>query len=279
MIPNNFYILNLAPTGMIPDRQSAPHAPLTPGELATVVTEAMGFGLTALHIHARDEAGKPVSTADDYAPFVEAVREVSEDVVLCVSCSGRFDPGFEARGKVLDLGGSLKPDMGSLTLTSLNFANSASINAPDTVIRLAEKMQEKGIKPELEIFDLGMVNYALYMIKKGYLEPPYYFNIILGNIASAQTDILHLSAMLHGIPDESVIVVGGIGAQQLKANVLGLVAGHGIRTGLEDNLYFDNSHRQACSNADLLKRVVTLAQALGKEPMPPKELRKVLRLT
>ncbi len=278
MIPNNSFILNLAPTGMIPDRQSAPCAPLTPGELAKDVTEAMAFGLTSVHIHARDESGKPVSTADDYAPFIAAVREVSQELVLCVSCSGRFDPGYEARSKVLELGGELKPDMGSLTLSSLNFPNSASINAPDTVIRLAEKMLAQGVKPELEVFDLGMVNYALYMIRKGYLEPPYYFNIILGNIASAQADILHLSAMLHSLPDESVVVIGGIGAQQLHANILGLVAGHGVRTGLEDNLYLDNNNREPCSNGEFLKRVVSLAQLLGKKPMTPRELRKLLRL-
>ncbi len=278
MVQSHRYILNLAPTGMIPTRQIAPYAPLTPEELARDVAEAIDFGLTSIHIHARDKDGNAVSSAEDYAPFVKAVREVSADLVLCVSCSGRFDPSFEARAKVLDLDGELKPDMGSLTLSSLNFQNSASVNAPDTIIRLAERMRSKQIKPELEVFDLGMVNYALYMIKKGYLDPPYYFNIILGNIASAQTDLLHLSAMLHSLPDESVVIIGGIGAQQLNANVLGLIAGHGVRTGLEDNLYLDGTNRQPCSNSDLLKRVRPFAKGLGKEPMSPKELRSLLRM-
>jgi uncharacterized protein (DUF849 family) len=275
---DSLYILNLAPTGMIPDRRTAPHAPLIPAELARDVAAALPFGLTSVHIHARDEAGRPVSSADDYAPFVAAVREVAPELVLCVSCSGRADPGFESRSRVLDLAGDLKPDMGSLTLSSLNFANTASVNAPDTVVRLAEKMLDKGIKPELEIFDLGMVNYALYMIRKGYLQPPYYVNIILGNIAGAQADVRHLAALLHGLPEEAVVVIGGIGAQQLSANALGLIAGHGVRTGLEDNLHLDGRTRQPCSNADLLGRAVALAQALGKQPMPPAMLRKLLAL-
>lgn len=278
MRDDKFYILNLAPTGMVPDRRTAPHAPLTPAELARDVAEAVKFGLTSVHIHARDADGSPVSSAEAYAPFVAAVREFSPELVLCVSCSGRRDPGFEARSRVLDLAGDLKPDMGSLTLSSLNFANTASINAPDTVLRLAEKMLDKGIKPELEIFDLGMVNYALYMIRKGYLQPPYYFNIILGNIAGAQADVRHLSALLHGLPEESVVVIGGIGGQQLTANVLGLVAGHGVRTGLEDNLHLDGNSREPCSNTDLLRRLVSLAQPLGREPMPPAMLRKRLAL-
>jgi hypothetical protein len=99
-------------------------------------------------------------------------------LVICVSLSGRSFNKFEERSEALELEGFLKPDMGSLTLSSLNFNQIASINSPEMILNLANKMKNLGIVPELEAFDAGMINYAKYLIKKGLLEPPYYFNLI-----------------------------------------------------------------------------------------------------
>ena len=147
------FVLNLAPTGMIPTPDMTPHVPTTPIAVAEAVAKCRSVGLTAVHVHARDAEGRPTSDRDTYGRFVEAVREVAPDVVVCVSCSGRNDPDFEARSNVLDLEGAQKPDMASLTLSSLNFPRSASVNAPDTVVELTSKMRDCGIKPELEVFD------------------------------------------------------------------------------------------------------------------------------
>jgi uncharacterized protein (DUF849 family) len=143
---------------------------------------------------------------------------------------------------------------------------------------LAKKMQARGIQPELEAFDLGMVNYAKYLIKKSLLSPPYYFNIILGNIACAQADILHLGLMINELPKESIWSVGGVGDHQLRMNILSLVAGGGVRVGIEDNIWFDEERTKLATNYNLVKRIVSIAETMGMRPYSPKEARGLLKL-
>lgn len=262
------FVLSLAPTGMLPDRSMTPHVPLTPAEVADDVVRCQEFGITNVHIHARDDQGRPSGDPALYRRYIEAIRSRIADMPICVSCSGRVDPAFESRSQVLHLSGELKPDMASLTLSSLNFARSASINSPDTIVQLAELMQEKSIIPELEIFDLGMLNYARYLIERGHIKPPFYFNIILGNIASAQADMLHLSTLIRDLPAGALWSVGGIGAVQLTANVLSLAQGGGVRTGLEDNIWFDQNRTYACTNQELVSRCHQIAAVLERPLMP-----------
>jgi 3-oxoadipate:acetyl-CoA acetyltransferase len=269
---------SLCPTGIVPTRANSEHVPLTPTEVAQDVADCLAMGISSVHLHARDEKGANSNRPETFAEFIAAVRYESEDVVICVSCSGRIEPDLEPRSAVLSLPDELRPDMGSLTLGSLNFSRSASINAPDVVVGLAEKMQERGIKPELEIFDIGMMNYAHYMIGKGYLQPPYLFNIILGNPFSGQADPLHLGAILKELPEDSIWCVGGIGRQQTAAVALGLASGGGVRVGLEDNLWFDQERTIAASNTTLVERTIQIASSLERTPMSPGELRKVLAL-
>jgi uncharacterized protein (DUF849 family) len=272
------FVLNLAPTGMIPTSKMTPHVPLSPQAVAKDVRDALELGLTFLHLHARDGNERPTSSPEIYAQFIAAVREVSPELVICVSCSGRQDPAFEPRAAVLDLEEERKPDMASLTLSSLNFPRTASVNAPDTVVRLAERMRERGIKPELEVFDLGMMNVAHYLVSKGHLEPPYYFNFILGNLASAQVDPLHLGILLRELPEDSLWSAGGIGDGQVRANAMALAHGGGVRVGLEDTIWFDADRKRLATNRDLLVRVTQLAQHLGRRPLTPLEFRRRLAL-
>jgi len=136
------------------------------------------------------------------------------------------------RAVSLTLEGEQKPDMASLTLGSLNFSTEASISDPATVMRLAAIMKERGIRPELEVFDLGMVNFAKVLIDKGLIEPPFYFNILLGNPGSAQASLLHLGTWWRTCrPSRSG--PSRYRRHQALANGLGVVVGHGVRTGLE----------------------------------------------
>ena len=117
----------------------------------------------------------------------------NKEIILGVSTSGRNYPEFEKRSEVLEIKGPHKPEMASLTLSSLNFNRTASMNSPQMIQALVKKMNSYNIKPELEVFDLGMINYAKYLEQKGLLEPPHYFNLIVGNIACAQADLLHVT--------------------------------------------------------------------------------------
>ena len=231
-----------------------------------------------MHIHARDEKGNPTYHKNTYANIIKGIREVAPELILCVSTTGRDFFEFEKRSECLKLDGSCKPDMGSLTLSSLNFNKQASINSPDMIQALAKKMLENNIKPELEIFDLGMINYAKYLHKKGLIQPPFYFNFILGNIACAQANILNLGLMINELPDKSIWSVGGVGDSQLKMNIIGMANGGGIRVGIEDNIWLTPKRDKLASNMDLLKRIHTIAQVLEIEIARPDEVREMLQL-
>jgi 3-keto-5-aminohexanoate cleavage enzyme len=226
---NNDLIVNLAPTGMIPTRTMTPHVPLTPEEIIADVLKCRDLGITAVHLHARDGNGQTTYKKDLYAEIIRGIRNADKDLVLCVSTSGRDFNEFEKRSDVLDLEGDLKPDMASLTLSSLNFNKTASVNSPGMIQDLAKKMLKKNIKPELEVFDVGMINYAKYLINKGLLTPPYYFTLLLGNIACAQANLMHLGYMIHELPVDSFYSVAGIGNAQLPMNAVSIAYGGGVR--------------------------------------------------
>jgi len=273
------FIFNFTPTGMIPTKEMTPHVPVQPDEIVNEILEAAELGVNMVHVHARDlETEKPTYRKDVYAEIIRGIRKQCKDLVLTVSTSGRDWPEFEKRSEVLELDGELKPDFGSLTLSSLNFNKQASINSPQTIQALAAKMKERGIRPELEAFDLGMINYAKYLIKKGLVQPPYYFNLILGNIACAQADMLSLGLMVRDLPEGSLWSAGGVGNPQLMVNVMALLSGGGVRIGLEDNIWFDEERTHLAANKELLQRLLVVAKTLNLTPYTHLEARKVLGL-
>ncbi|HLS46973.1 MAG TPA: 3-keto-5-aminohexanoate cleavage protein [Gemmatimonadales bacterium] len=269
-------IINLCPTGMVPDRRMTPHVPLTATEIIADSIACIDRGANLVHLHARDEAGVPHFSREIYAEQIAGIREARPDVTICVSLSGRNFGEFAQRADPLALTGDLRPDMGSLTLSSLNFSGQASVNAPEMVRRLAETMLERGIKPELEVFDAGMVNYAHYLISKGALEPPFYFNILLGNVAGAQTTPAQVAAIVAELPDQSIWCLAGIGRQQLAANTMGLLFGDGVRVGLEDNIWYDEGRTRLATNLDLVERVSEAAALLERPVASPAEVRERL---
>jgi len=266
-------LINFAPTGMLPTRAMTPHVPLRAAEIIREVREAAELGITVVHLHARDEADVPSSDPRLYAEIIAGIRETCPDLVLCVSLSGRDIQDPLVRAAPLGLDGRLKPDMGSLTLSSLNFTRQASPNAPKTIQYLAERMLDLGIMPELEVFDLGMINYAHYLIGKRLLFPPFYFNVLLGNVASAQCDLMHAGLLLRELPSENLWALGGIGHDQLSACALAVASGGGVRVGLEDNLFLDRDRRILAKNIELLRRVHVLAELFGRSIMTSTEFR------
>lgn len=272
-------IINFAPTGMIPTKDMTPHVPITITEIIEDVHEALEVGITMVHIHARDEeSGMPTYKAEVYGKIIEGIRKFSKELIICVSLSGRGIKEFAHRASPLQLEGDLKPDMGSLTLSSLNFNKIESVNSPEMIQKLALEMKKKGILPEMEAFDAGMINYAKYLTRKELLHPPHYFNILLGNIACAQADLLHAGLMIRDLPDNSYWSLAGIGDSQLMMNSVAIATGGGVRVGLEDNIYYDLARTKTAKNIDLLKRIYVLAEGNERTVMKPGELRKKLNL-
>lgn len=271
-------IVNFTPTGMVPTREMTPHVPLQPPEIVEDVLRCAELGASVVHLHARDAEGVPTWRKEVYAEIIAGIRRERPDLVLGVSTSGRNTPELERRCNVLELDGPVKPDMASLTLSSLNFARSASLNAPDTVKALASRMLEKGIKPELEVFDLGMANYARYLEARGLLRPPHYVNVLLGGVATAQDDLLSVATLIERLPGRSEWALAGMGASQHRAVALAIAAGGHVRVGLEDNLYLDAGRTRLATNAQLVEHAVGIAQALAVPIATPAEAREIIGL-
>jgi uncharacterized protein (DUF849 family) len=272
-------IINFAPTGMLPTRAMTPYVPITVQQIVEDVHRAFEIGITMVHLHARDEATcVPTYSAVTYERIISGIRAFSKDLIICVSLSGRNFKTFEQRSEVLQLDGDVKPDMGSLTLGSINFNHQASINEPDMIKALAAEMQRRNIMPELEVFDIGMINYSHYLEKKGLLKPPHYFNLIVGNIACAQADMLHVGTMVRDLPANSYWSLGGVGDAQLPINMLAIAVGGGVRVGLEDNIWFDTQRMRLATNADYLQRIHKIIEAGERNYMSAAELRLILKL-
>jgi uncharacterized protein (DUF849 family) len=195
-----------------------------------------------------------------------------------VSTSGRNFKTFEQRSEVLSLSGDVQPEMASLTLGSMNFPKQASVNEPGMIRRLAEEMKERGIVPELEVFDFGMIDYAHYLIERRVLEPPFVCNLLLGSLGTSAATALNLAQMVERLPRGTFWQAAGIGRYQWPMNALGVVMGGHVRTGLEDSLYMDPGKRQPATNEALVERVTSLGRAYGRRAATPSEAREMMQL-
>ncbi len=273
-------IINLACTGAVSTRAMNPHVPLSHDEIVDDTARCLELGVQMLHLHARDAKGVQTGDPEPYGRLIEAIRKLpgGREALVCVTTTGRRTADFASRSRVLELDGNARPDMASLTLSSHNFVQSASVSEPETIQQLAACMQKKGIRPELEVFDLGMANFIRVLLKQGLLTGPLYVNVLLGNIAGAQIDALHWAAILAALPEDCVTSVAGIGRGQLTANNLGLLFADGVRVGLEDNLWFDQARQIPATNAALVQRLLRLANELERPLMDRRVLRERLAI-
>ena len=262
-------IINFTPTGTQTTRDNS-YAPLITNEIIESVHEANELGISIVHLHARDEITlENTYKKEVYQKIIEGIKKYCPELLICVSLTGRNFPELEKRSEVLQL----LPDMGSLTMSSLNFPSGTSVNQPNMILSLIDEMNKYGVQPEIECFDTGMLNYTNYLISKGKLNPPYHINIILGNIYNGQCDLSNLSSIKSNLPSNSYVCLGGIGNQQLKSNLYGLLDFDGIRIGLEDNLYFKN--KEKTTNIELLKRVHRIMNELDITHYKSNELREL----
>lgn len=262
-------IINFTPTGTQTTRENS-YAPLLPNEIIDEVHQANELGISIVHLHARDEDTlQNTYKKEVYQKIIEGIKKHCPELLICVSLTGRNFPELEKRSEVLQL----HPDMGSLTMSSLNFPTGASINQPDMILSLIKEMDKYGVQPEIECFDMGMLNYTNYIISKNILKPPYHINVILGNIYNGQCDFGTLSSIKTNLPTNSYTCLGGIGSQQLKSSVYGLLDFDGIRIGLEDNLYYKD--KEKTTNIELLKRTNRLMNELDMNHYTSTELREL----
>lgn len=268
-------IINAALTGMVPRRADNPHVPLTESEIVADAVRAVNAGASILHLHVRNPDESPCSEREPNASLFRAVRAACPGVIISGSTSGRTVHELDQRAAVLDAG----PDMASLTLGSMNFPTQASVNAPATIRGLAQRMRDRGIMPELELFDLGMADYAQYLVDRGEVLLPGYANILLGSLGTASASAFNLATIVRALPGQVTWAATGIGRYQWQMNSLAIAMGGHVRVGLEDNLWMDPETKQdPASNVRLIERVVPLARANGRAVASPADARTMIGL-
>jgi uncharacterized protein (DUF849 family) len=271
-------IINAALTGNIPLKSDAPYVPITPDEIVADARKCFAIGATFFHVHARDEDGAPTCRKEPFEEIIAGIRKHCPGAIICLTTSGRIFKTFEERSTVLNINHELKPEFASLTLGSMNFPNEASINPPCIVQKLADAMKSKGVRPELEIFDTGMVNYSLYLARKGFLKEPHHYVLffgLLGTMPARMADICHL---VQSLPQGSTWGAAGGGRFQLSVNLSAMIMGGHVRVGLEDNLYLDYEKTELATNEALVKRIVRLAGEIRRPIATAAEAREILGL-
>ncbi len=271
-------IINAALTGMIPTKSDNPAVPVTPDEIAEDARRCFEAGAAIVHLHARDAEGRPTYRKEVYAEIIQAVRERSPEVIVCVSTSGRTFKTLEERAEVLELEGDVKPDLASLTLGSLNFPQQASVTNPQMIHDLAERMNQRGIVPELEVFDFGMADYAKFLLERDVLRRPLVFNLLLGSLGTLSATAVNLATLAASLPEGSTWAGAGIGRFQFFVNSLAIAMGGHVRVGLEDNLWLDARKERPASNRELVERLAQLARALERKIATPDQARSMIGL-
>jgi 3-keto-5-aminohexanoate cleavage enzyme len=270
--PAEKLIVQLAPTGMQPQKYDNPHVPISPAEIIQDTETAYKLGASVVHLHAREPDGSPSYRKEVFREIFSGIRAKCPEIIICASTSGRIFRRLEQRMEVLDL----QPEMASLALGTVNFHYCPSYNTLDEVVSLAKAMRDRGVRPELEIFEPGFINTAKYLAKKGIIKEPMQFNLLLGSLASIPADMRDISYLVDSIPSDSVWMATGIGRFQLQVNVAAIIMGGHVRVGLEDNIFYDCARKECATNAMLVERIVRVAKELGREIASPKEARRIL---
>ena len=263
---------------MVPRRDRVPNVPVTAEQIVEDAQACFEAGATIVHLHARAADESPEWRREAYAAFIPEIRKRCPMVVVCASTSGRTFGELDKRADVLALEGAAKPDMASLTLGSLNFRDVASVNSPQMIRALAERMATAAIRPELEIFDSGMAYLAHTLHAEGLLPEPMYANVLLGSPNTAPARMGDLARLVDALPSNVVWAAAGIGAFQLPMNAMAVFAGGHVRTGLEDNSHLDHLTRTPATNAELVSRVAALARVAGRPLSGAAETRATLGL-
>lgn len=265
-------IITIAPTGNVPTRKINPHLPLTPGEIADDIFRCCQAGASVAHIHARSEAGEPTADAEVFTAIAERVRKKC-DIIVQFSTGARAGKTAQERGACI----ALKPEMASLSTGSSNFSNAVNYNPPDLIGDLAVMMNEHGVKPEIEVFDLSALEYAQYLADKGILKRPLHINLVLGVPGSAGGTARNLFFLVESLPAGCTWGVTAIGKAHRQLSALGLILGGHTRTGLEDLNELEKG--KPVSNLELVQRLAALAKAYGREIATPAESRQILGLS
>lgn len=265
-------IITVAPTGAQTTREHTPYVPFTPKEIADSVYEAWQAGAAIAHIHVRDENGNNSLDLDIYREVVHRIKDKC-DIIINLTTAGGVAMNDEDRLRVCEL----SPELATFDAGSMNFGGDVFLNSPNFLERLAMKMKEYQIKPEIEIFDVGMIDNTLRIAKKGLIESPFHFQFVLGIRGGMPATPKNLLFLTESIPAGSTWSAIGASKDQLTINTMSILMGGHVRVGMEDSVYYRRGEL-AKTNAQFVERIVDLSRTLGRDIATPNEAREILGL-
>jgi len=269
-------IITVAVTGSRPTKEMNPAVPITPKEIIQAAVDCCHAGAAIAHIHVRDpETGRPAFRIELFKEVLEGIRERC-DMLVNLTTSGFNLSGPDVIAQRLQPV-SLQPDLCSFDLGSVNFADHTFVNPPEWGYTASRTMKEAGVKPEIEVFDVGHIAQAIHLIDRNLIDDPPYFQLCMGIRWGIEATPENLMFMKRKLPADAVWSVLGVGKNQLSMIAAGLILGGNVRVGFEDNIYFKKGVL-AKSNAQMVEKAATLAEALHRPVAAPEAARRILNI-
>lgn len=265
-------MITAAMVGAEVTKAQQPKLPTTPQEIIQAAVECYEAGASIIHIHVRDSEGNATQDAGLFREVVEGIRARC-DVITQVSTGGAVWMTAEERLQSIEC----RPDMATLTTGTVNFGESVFMNNRALVETFARRLQQYKIVPEIEVFDMGMLDEALRLRGMGLISDPIQFDFVMGVPGAIGADPAHLMHMVRCLPSGSTWSVAGIGRHQLTLGVMALALGGHVRVGFEDNIYYRKG-QLAESNAELVARIARIAREMDRPVATPDQAREILRL-
>jgi 3-keto-5-aminohexanoate cleavage enzyme len=265
-------IITAAISGAEVTKEHNPAVPYTVEEIGREALAAYEAGAAIIHLHVRHDDGTPTQDAARYAECIAEIKRLCPDVIIQPSTGGAVGMSNEERMQPLQL----TPEMATLDCGTVNFGgDDIFVNTENTIKEFGARMIEIGTKPEVEVFDKGMIDTALRLAKQGYIKTPMHFNFVMGVTGGIAASVRDFAYLADSIPAGSTFTATGIGRHEFPMATLAIVAGGHVRVGFEDNIYLSKGVL-AKSNGELVDKVVRIAKELGREIATPAEARGIL---
>ena len=255
-------------------KEHNPAVPYTVEECVREAKLAYDAGASIIHLHVRYDDGTPTQDKERFRVIIDAIRKACPDVIIQPSTGGAVGMTDDERLQPTEL----RPEMATLDCGTLNFGgDEVFTNTENTIKYFGKRMIEWDIKPELEVFDKSMIDMALRLQKKGFINKPMHFDFVMGVNGGIDGTMRDFTFMRGSIPDDATYTVAGVGRYEFPLAMLAIIDGGHVRVGFEDNVYLSKGVL-AKSNGELVEKVVRMAKEMGREIATPAEARQILGL-
>ncbi|MHA1111969.1 MAG: 3-keto-5-aminohexanoate cleavage protein [Promethearchaeota archaeon] len=269
-------IITAAICGAEVTKEQNPKVPYTVEEIGTQAESAYKAGASVIHLHVRYDDGTPTQDKKRFQDCITEIRQRCPDVIILPSTGGAVGMNADERLQPIYLDPT--PKIATLDCGTVNFGgDEIFVNTESMIMEFADKFNQLGIKPELEIFDVGMIDTVKRLHNKGFFKDPMHFNLVLGVLGGIAATTENLVFLVNSLPQDSTFTVTALGRYEFPMITQSIAMGGHARVGFEDNLYISKGVL-AISNGELVEKVVKIANAMGREIANPRQAREILRI-